>query len=106
MKQSPYTMSAAERDIVCKAIVELSREKGWMLSAVHVRNNHVHAVVTAERDPGRIMSDMKARASRNLNKAGFGDPNRRRWTRHGSTKHLFLRDEVTDKIDYTLNRQG
>ena len=38
--------------------------------------------------------------------AGFDTVERKRWTRHGSTKHLFHDYEVADKIDYTLNRQG
>jgi len=104
--QPPYVISAAERAIVCSAIVELARERGWLLLAAPVRTNHVHAVVSAERDPGRIMSDLKARASRELNAAGFDSAQRRRWTRHGSTLHLFRADEVAAKIHYTLNEQG
>ena len=107
MPQPPYTMSSAgEREIVCQAIISLCRQRGWQLLAVHVRTNHVHAVVQAGIDPGRVMSDMKARASRELTRAGFDDANRRRWTRHGSTLHLFDEAAVADKIDYTLNRQG
>src|SRR4051812_19262858 len=66
----------------------------------------VHAVVQAERDPGRVMSDMKARASRGLTRAEIDDATRRRWTRRGSTLHVFNEAAVADKIDYTLNRQG
>jgi REP element-mobilizing transposase RayT len=107
MTQPPYVMdSAGERDVVCKAIVSLCRLRGWRLLALHVRTNHVHAVVDADRDPGRVMSDMKARASRELTRAGFDDATRRRWTRHGSTLHLFNELVVADKIDYTLHRQG
>ena len=106
MKQPAYTMQAREREIVRDAIVELCREKGWRLLAVHVRSNHVHVVVAAERDAGRVMSDMKAGASRALTRAGFDDSARKRWTRHGSTLHLFDEATVADKIDYTLNRQG
>jgi REP element-mobilizing transposase RayT len=106
MVQPPYVMSASERDIVCQAIVELARDRGWRLWAVHVRSNHVHAVVSAERDPDRIMSDMKGRASRDLTQAGFDGSERRRWTRHGSTQHLFRDDEVAVKIRYTLDQQG
>jgi hypothetical protein len=106
MAQAPYVMSAAERDIVCKAIVDLARDRGWQLLAVHVRTNHVHVVVSAERDPGRIMSDIKARASRDLTLAGFDKSQRRRWTRHGSTLHLFRKDQVEAKIHYTLDAQG
>ena len=107
MAQPPYVMSSpGEREVVCDAIVSLCRQRGWRLLALHVRTNHVHAVVEADRDPGRVMSDMKARASRELTRKGFDDATRRRWTRHGSTLHLFEEASVTDKIDYTLNRQG
>jgi REP element-mobilizing transposase RayT len=106
MSQTPYDMSAAEREVVCKAIVDLAEERGWRLLAVHVRSNHVHVVVSAEREPGRIMSDLKARASRDLTRAGFDGVERRRWTRHGSTKHLFTDDQVEAKIRYTLDAQG
>ena len=106
MKQAPYTMKPGERDIVRDAIVALCRAKGWRLLAVHVRSNHVHIVVAVDREADRVMSDLKARASRELTRAGFDDANRRRWTRHGSTLHLFDEAAVADKIDYTLNRQG
>lgn len=106
MTQPVYLMGPAEREIVCQAIVELAAERAWELHAAHVRSNHVHIVISAERDPGRLMSDIKARASRNLTSAGFGDAERRRWSRHGSTRHLFKPDEIEAKIKYTLDEQG
>jgi REP element-mobilizing transposase RayT len=107
MKQDAYIMKTpAERELACNAIVALCRQRGWRLLALHVRTNHVHAVVEANRDAGRVMSDFKARASRELTRAGFDDATRRRWTRHGSTLHLFDEAAVADEIDYTLNRQG
>lgn len=104
--QPPYVMSAAEREVVCRAVVELAREKGWQVWAAHVRSNHVHVVIAADREPGRLMSDLKGRASRELTRAGFGGPDRRRWTRHGSTRHLFREDEVAAAVRYTLDEQG
>ena len=107
MAQAPYVMSARERDIACKAIVDLAADRGWQLLAVHVRSTHVHVVIrTEERDPGRTMSDIKARASRDLNQAGFDGPSRKRWTRHGSTRYLFREEDVEAKIRYTLDEQG
>ncbi len=106
MTQPAYTMPPAEREIVRDAIVGLCRDSGWRLLAVHVRSNHVHVVVAVDRDAGRVMSDMKGRASRNLSLAGFDDSTRKRWTRHGSTLHLFDAATIADKVDYTLNRQG
>lgn len=106
MAQPPYLLDEARRTVVCDAIVELAREKGWRLWAVHVRSNHVHVVISAERDPDRLLSELKARASRNLTRSGFEDVDRRRWTRHGSTKHLFDESVLEAKIHYTLDQQG
>ena len=107
MKQPPYYLGEKERQIVCDAIVSLAEERGWQLLAVHVRTYHVHVVVSyPEGDPGRMMSDMKARASRDLNSAGFDDATRKRWTRHGSTRHLFREDQVPAAVHYTLDEQG
>jgi REP element-mobilizing transposase RayT len=106
MIQPSYVMSAPERDIVCRAIVTLSAQRGWLLLAAQVRSNHVHVVISADRDPARLMSDLKARASSDLTKAGFDSSERRRWTRHGSTRYLFRQEEVEAKIRYTLDEQG
>ena len=57
--------SGKPRTIVRNAIVAYCEEKNWTLLASHVRTNHVHVVLSAEREPGRLMSDLKARASAN-----------------------------------------
>ena len=106
MKEPPYLLDERRRTVVCDAIVEIASEKIWRLWAVHVRSNHVHVVISAERDVDRLMSELKARASRNLTRAGFEDSSRRRWTLHGSTRHLFNDDALAEKITYTLDEQG
>jgi REP element-mobilizing transposase RayT len=106
MTQPAWVMDAPRRKVVRDAIVEMCREKGWDLLALHVRTNHVHVVVSADREPGRLMSDLKARASRELNRAGLDPPDRKRWTRHGSTLHLFTVEKVQEKARYTIDEQG
>ena len=106
MAQPPYVLDAARRAVVRDAIVALACEKGWRLVAAHVRSNHVHVVVWADRDPGRLLADLKARASRALTAAGFDTADRKRWTRHGSTLHLFDAGAVERKAVYTLDEQG
>ena len=106
MTQPAYVLSAEKRTVVRDSIVDICVEKGWHLLALHVRTNHIHLVIHAERDPDRLMSDLKARASRDLTRAGYDHPNRRRWARHGSTRHLFQLDQVQEKITYTLDEQG
>ncbi len=106
MSQPPYVLDSARRVVVRDAIVSLCHEKRWSLLAAHVRGNHVHVVITAEREPSRLMSDLKARASRDLTRAGFESTERIRWTRHGSTLHLYDTNAVEEKINYTLDQQG
>lgn len=106
MAQPMYVMDAPRRSIVRDAVVAICREKDWNLRALHVRSNHVHVVVGAAREPGRLMSDLKARASRELNRAGLDTPDRKRWTRHGSTIHLFTLEKVSEKVRYTIEEQG
>ena len=105
MAAPPYVLTEPARTVVRDALVGLCQEKNWALLALHVRTNHVHAVVSADREAGRLMSDLKARASRELNRAG-SDANPRRWTRHGSTRHLFNEASVAAAIAYTLDEQG
>jgi REP element-mobilizing transposase RayT len=105
MADPPYTLSETARTVVRDAIVGLCAEKDWTLLALHVRTNHVHSVICAERDPRRLMSDLKSRASRDLNRAGT-DSSAKRWTRHGSTRHLFDEASVAAAVAYTLDEQG
>jgi REP element-mobilizing transposase RayT len=105
MAGPPYVLEETARTIVRDAIVAYCEEKKWTLLALHVRTNHVHAVVSAECDPGRLVSDLKARASRELNRSGT-DGNANRWTRHGSTRHLFDEASVAAAVVYTLDEQG
>jgi REP element-mobilizing transposase RayT len=106
MSQDAHVMTSAERKLVCDAIVSLATEKSWQLWAVHVRTNHVHLVITADREPGRLMSDIKARATRELVMASHGTRERRRWTRHGSTRHLWKVEDIEAAVNYTLDEQG
>jgi hypothetical protein len=53
-----------------------------------------------------MMNDFKAYASRALNKAGFDTPNRKRWTRHGSTRYINDESYLAAAINYVLNKQG
>ena len=107
MSQPIFVLSEPERRIVCEAIVSLASERQWNLLAVHVRTNHVHVVIRAEREPSRILSEFKARASKDLTLAGFDNVTRKRWTRHGSTIHLF--DETVgstkDSITHSISKE-
>jgi REP element-mobilizing transposase RayT len=102
----PCLLDAARRGIVRDAIVEECAFRGWLLLALHVRSNHLHLVAQAAHDPDAVMRSCKSQASKRLNQAKLDQTDRKRWTKHGSTKYLWDVDAVTNAVMYTLNRQG
>jgi REP element-mobilizing transposase RayT len=106
MDQPAYTLDAPRRDIVLQTIQEVCAYRGWSLLAAHVRTNHVHVVVHASQAPEKVMTDFKAYASRKLNAAGLDEPERKRWSRHGSTRYLWQPEHAEAAIRYVVHEQG
>ena len=106
MDQPEYCMDAPRRAIVLQTILEVCSTRGWTLFAAHVRTNHVHVVVHAPQDPERVAGDFKAYASRNMNSANFDFHDRKRWSRHGSTRYLWRNEDVEAAIRYVVDEQG
>ena len=106
MAQPPYLLDRDRRKIVLSALIEGCAHRAWKLWAAHVRSNHVHVVVEAEVKPETIMSSLKSYASRDLNLIEIDEPNRKRWTRHGSTRWLWKDEDVREAIDYVVSGQG
>ena len=52
------------------------------------------------------MHAFKSYASRNLNRLGIDEPDRRRWARHGSTRWLWKDRDVREAIRYVVEGQG
>ena len=106
MDQPPFSLDANCRSVVLTAIREVCAYRGWTLLAAHVRTNHVHAIVEADIRPEKIMNDFKSYASRSLNRSELGQPDRKRWARHGSTRWLWKDEDVGDAIRYVVEEQG
>ena len=106
MDQSPYSLDPPRRRVVLQAIRDVCAHRGWTLYAVHVRSSHVHVVGSGAQTPERMMNDFKAYASRALNAANLGPPERKRWARHGSTRHIDDEKQLAAAVDYVLNKQG
>ena len=104
--QPPYTLDAPRRRLVLQAIRQVCAHRRWTLHAVHVRALHVHVVVSGDQCPERMMNDFKAYASRALNAAGFDTPERKRWTRQGSTRHIDDPPRLAAAVNYVLYKQG
>ena len=106
MTQEPYALNQFRREIVLKALTEACEGRMWTLFAAHVRKQHVHAVVEAGTTAERVMITLKCRASRALNQCGIDPPGRKRWARHGSTRHLWTGPAVSKAVHYVITDQG
>jgi len=106
MNQDQYVLDNARAKIVLDSIIKTSFHRKWNLLAAHIRSTHVHVVIQALTTPEKIMNDLKSYASRALNNAGFEKSDRKRWTRHGSTRYLWKTEALTNIIQYVLHEQG
>jgi REP element-mobilizing transposase RayT len=106
MVQEPYGMDCRARAAVLATFQEVCSYRGWGLLAAHVRATHVHVVVEAEARPERVMNDLKAYASRKLNRLSGDVGARRHWAYHGSTLWLWKDQEVRNAVRYVVEEQG
>ena len=106
MTQERYEMDEPRRKCVLGAILEHCEYRSWPAIAAHVRMNHVHVVMDANEAPEKVLNELKAYASRKLNQVGLDGADRRRWSRHGSTRYLWKRIDVEAARTYVADRQG
>jgi REP element-mobilizing transposase RayT len=104
MGKPGYALDHTRRRVVLAAIHQVCAHRGWTVIAAHVRMTHVHVVVAADTVPEQVMHDLKAYASRLLSVQESGRINR--WTRHGSTRYLWKRDDVAGAVGYVVDGQG
>jgi REP element-mobilizing transposase RayT len=112
MVDSAVVLTPDQRALVEETIRDHCRIRCWLLHAVSARTNHIHVVVTADRDPDDVMDQLKAWCSRKLSdqtglaaavakKAG-----RRRWFTEGGDKEGIEDDDYLENaIRYVLERQ-
>ena len=73
---------------------------------MNVRTNHVHTVVSAQCKPEKILTALKANATRKLREAGCWKRNDSPWADRGSKKYLWTEEDVVDAIAYVEYDQG
>ena len=106
LKSDPFVLGTKERRSVDKAIRETCRIRKWHLHAVNVRTNHVHTVVTADRNPGLVLNALKANATRQLRQDQLWSHSFSPWADKGSKRWLWNERSVANAIDYVVNGQG
>jgi hypothetical protein len=68
LKSAPLILRASQRGAIEVAINETCKIRNWPLLAFNVRTNHVHTVMSADRDPELVLIAFKANATRQLRK--------------------------------------
>jgi REP element-mobilizing transposase RayT len=88
LRTKPLILDAHQRHVVEDAIRETCKIRKWLLSAFNVRTNHVHAVVSAAKDPEVVIKAFKANATRRLREERLWLHDFSPWARKGSKPGL------------------
>ena len=107
MKDPEVRLNHIARTIVLHSLLETCEYRTWQPHAIHIRENHVHLVVTAKSTkPEKVLGDLKAYATRALRKKNHIAKDASVWSEHGSTRYLWDQAAVYEKCHYTLHEQG
>ena len=100
LKHSPAALDASRREAVEDAIRDTCYRRGWMLRAVNVRTNHIHAVVSAGCRPELICSAFKANGTRRMREDGCWIHGHTPWSDGMSRRYLWTDRHVECAVDY------
>jgi REP element-mobilizing transposase RayT len=106
LNEIPWILEPAARQITLGAMGSVCSHRQWIAHAIHIRTTHVHAVITGDAAPERMLSDFNAYATGALRRALPKMQRRRYWANHGSTRYLWNEVSFRAAIDYVLNGQG
>jgi REP element-mobilizing transposase RayT len=104
MTQPAVWLTSEQAEAVLAQFLETVRHRQWRVCAAAVMANHVHVVmgVDGDPDPERLIGDLKAYATRRLNKWR----RQRWWTESGSRRKLPHDQSVLAAVRYTARQQG
>jgi REP element-mobilizing transposase RayT len=111
MTEDPVYLSEEQRAVVEACIRKECEGQGWRLHTVNARTNHVHVVLSAQRDGKFLRSRLKALTSDALSElAGIPmnsgkDGRRRWWTEKGNIFELETEKGLEEVIVYARDLQ-
>jgi REP element-mobilizing transposase RayT len=106
MKGPPFLLTLPQREIVEHAVSALCERRFYELRAVQARTNHVHAVIAAGEKPERIVTSLKAEATRQLREQRLVSTEVKIWSRGRSRRYLWKPRHVGNAIEYVINGQS
>lgn len=103
----PVRLDGRQRQSVKKAINETCTIRHWLLHAVNVRTNHVHAVLSiGTANASMALNALKANATRQMREDGNWKRQGSPWADRGSQRHLWSERSVALAVAYVVNGQG
>lgn len=102
MSWDPVSLTLEQRKLVESAISDLCARYSWPIHAMAAQSDHVHVVLTANREGKQLRNALKAAASKALNKQ-YGA--RAWWVENGSTKYLWETDYFHAAIKYVSDQR-
>ena len=111
MTEGACILDAEQRRVVEKTITDHCRIRGWELHMVNCRTNHVHVVVTPDREPDDVRDQFKAWCTRRLKEferaCGKREASMRKkwWTEGGSKRRLWDEGSLEAAIRYVRDGQ-
>ena len=106
LNQPPVKLKSRQRKLVEAAISETCHIRRWCLWVSNVRSKHVHAVVTANCRPDRVMTALKANATRKMHEDNCWNSELSPWAHRGSKRYLWTEQELVNPIVYVREDQG
>ena len=104
MKETAFTLSPDEREVVEQIISRHCQIRSWTLHALNARSNHVHVVVTAPGyHPKTARDQFKAWGTRHLKPLHQG--RERFWTDGGSCRWINHENDLESAIGYVNDAQ-
>jgi REP element-mobilizing transposase RayT len=103
----PLLLLPEDRIAVENGLRELCVKRSWVLHEINVRTNHIHIVVTAnDKEPDRVMSDLKSKGTLILRKLKRIDDKQKPWTRQGSMRYIFTQADFDAVCCYVKDGQN
>ena len=105
LKHTPVILNAEQRESVAEAIRHTCDVRKWLLRALNVRTNHVHAVLSTDVRPEMAVNALKANATRQLRQKEQWQHSGSPWSNGGSRRYVWTEMGLERAIDYVVNGQ-
>ncbi len=117
MTEHACRLDEEQRRLVEKTVADHCRVRGWQLHAVNCRSNHLHVVVSANRDPDDVRKQFKAWCTRRLKEletkrraqeaacAAAGPLRENWWAERGSGRYINDEESLEAAILYVQDGQ-